>query len=626
MCGIFGAINLNGSDCAEIDKVTTGIGLMRHRGPDGHGVETAGPVSFGHARLSIIDLDLGKQPMQDHTGTGIITYNGEVYNFPEIRKDLEKTGRRFDTHSDTEVVLNACLEWGEDCLEHFRGMFSFACYDTGSGKALIARDRAGKKPLFYTTRNGTLFFSSEIEPLYRVAGPFRINPEALDDYLYWQYIPAPRTIYRDVHCLPPAHYLAVDTKSGQIVRKRYWGLSFKEDRSLSFDDWLEELDCVLRESVRLRLVSDVPFGAFLSGGIDSSLVVGYMSDILNQPVKTFSIGFENADFSELQYAKQVAELCGTEHYTKIVKVESLGILPLLVKHYGQPFADSSAIPTYYVSRMARENVKMVLSGDGGDENFAGYNTYEYVVSGQVKKRQEKFGERLTRYALGLLGRARPILEQNSGHSIFDLYSSVYKHFSSQERDLLYNERYASLVDNEQSYRRSLLALQGDTLVSRLQHLDILTYLPYDILTKVDIASMANSLEVRTPLLDHRLMEIAATIPASFKLREIHADGQTTYDKKYILKALALKRFPKSVIERPKKGFGIPLGDWFAGGLREDVRGRLVNSKHLPLFFNMDTIQRILNEHSRVHDMSAKIWNLLFLNEWMVQHENTLDVS
>lgn len=624
MCGIFGAINLDGSPRLEETQVAEGVRLLKHRGPDGFGVSTIGAVSFGHTRLSIIDLALGQQPMKDAYDDGLITYNGEIYNFKKIKALLEKEGRRFLTNSDTEVVLNAFLQWGESSLDHFRGMFAFACLDKKKKKILLARDRIGKKPLFYVNKNNKFYFSSELDPLYRTVGPFKMDLQALDDYLYWQYIPAPRTIYCDVRCLPPAHYLLIDLATGKIDEKKYWDLQFREDRTLGYDDWFVKLDDAVRESVKLRLVSDVPFGAFLSGGIDSSLVVGYMADILEQPVKTFSIGFENADYSELKYAKKVAEICGTEHHNKIVKAESLKILPDLVRHYGQPFADSSAIPTYYVSRMARDNVKMVLSGDGGDENFAGYNTYEYILSRQSKCGKTGFAELLKSYAFkwGRRGQASCRLDERPS-GLFQLYSMVYNHFPPQERRELYQSKYKSLVDAEQSFRRGIVEDGKGPLLSRLQLLDILTYLPYDILTKVDIASMANSLEVRTPLLDHKLMEIAATMPTRFKVREEKNNGVVTYDKKYILKALTRKRFPKEIIDRPKWGFGIPLGEWFAGELKEDVRKRLTQSVFLPKYFNMDAVEGVVNRHSTTDDMSARLWNLLFLEEWMRQHEGAL---
>lgn len=629
MCGIFGVINLNSQPADGLrGTVENGIRLLRHRGPDEQGIESRGGVCFGHARLSIIDLESGHQPMSNYDKSGLIVYNGEVYNFPEIRSILEKRGYTFLTRSDTEVVLNAYLEWGPGCLSHFRGMFAFAAVDFKKRRVLLARDRLGKKPLFYTEKDNRLYFSSELEPLYKTIGPFKIDLESMDDYLNWQYIHAPKTIYQGVHALRPAHYIEIDLVSGKMSHERYWKLVFKENRSFSIEDWEHKLDELLRESVRIRLRSDVPFGVFLSGGIDSSLVTSYMAEILDEPVKTFSIGFKETDFSELEYAEKVAKLNKTEHYTEIVEAESLALLPLLVRHYGQPFADSSAIPTYYVARMARKHVKMALSGDGGDENFAGYNSYEYIMraleggpacdaSSGIKRRLYDVG----RYYYLLFKRLAVI--NSPVDSAYELHCHTAKHFSPYERRKLFKEEYEGVVQDNAPYRKALMNIGNQPMISRLQHLDLMAYLPFDILTKVDIASMANSLEVRTPFLDHVLVETAATIPAEFKLKEEKINKTVSYDKKYILKRIARKRYPSDIIDRKKMGFGVPLGIWFATKLKEDVRKKLMESEYLPGFFNMDEIGRIVNAHSLDHNYSTSLWNLLFLEEWMNSHRGSM---
>jgi asparagine synthase (glutamine-hydrolysing) len=626
MCGIFGSIQLNCAENGDSRIVADGVRLLSHRGPDGQGVEMVGPACLGHARLSIIDLTGGKQPMLTEDGRGAISYNGEVYNFLEIKKELQRLGCAFRTNSDTEVVLQAYLQWGNCCLNKFRGMFAFACFDRKQKTVLLARDRVGKKPLFYTKQGEALYFSSELEPLYRTIGPFKMDMEALDDYLSWQYIPAPKTIYQGIISLPPGHFLEINLKDSRWNVKRYWNLEFREDRTLSPTEWALNLDAKLREAVRIRLVSDVPFGAFLSGGIDSSLVVGYMAEIMEMPVQTFSIGFRNADFSELEYAKAVAQICGTEHHSQIVEADSLGVLSLLAWHFGQPFADSSAIPTYYVSRMAREQVKMVLSGDGGDENFAGYNTYENILGrlDGYPSRWASWKERLQVLACSWYHKLQKFAYRSlSMQDLYGLHCSFYCHFSSQERRRLYQEKWGGVVAEQSAGRQALLDLQDAPLVSRLQYLDIMTYLPYDILTKVDIASMANSLEVRTPLLDHELMEAAATMPTELKLKKTVTPGGIRYEKKYILKELAYQRYSGELVDRPKKGFGIPLGEWFDTNLKEEIRRKLLHSNCLPLLFNMPEIDKILHLHTIRMDKSHQLWNLLFLDEWMTQHPDAL---
>lgn len=633
MCGIFGLIGINrpatGDDARLVER---GVALLRHRGPDGHAVVTRDSVSLGHRRLAIVDVGGGHQPMWSQDRRGVISYNGEVYNFEDLEGELAALGRTFATRSDTEAVLNAYLAWGDAAPSRLRGMFAFAAVDWEKQRAIIARDRLGIKPVYYTVRNGSLLWSSELEPLYQTAGPFHLDLSALDDYLSWQYIPAPRTIYEEVRCLPPGHYLTVDLGTGEWSEQRYWQLAFSEDRSLSIEDWGERLDAMIRESVRIRLMSDVPFGAFLSGGIDSSIVVGYMAEIMDRPVETFTIGFNEADFSEVKYAEEVARLNGTHHRTEIVDADSLDLLPLLVRHYGQPFADSSAVPTYYLSRMASRHVKMVLSGDGGDENFAGYHSYEYIAR-QMEAREPAsaggrgawFRQLATRYygRLARQAQAPAAVLDDPVDAAYAHHCVTAHHFPPAERRQLWLPQFRNHVREVQPERRALMDLEGAPIVSRLQHLDLMAYLPFDILTKVDVASMANSLEVRVPLLDHKLVEMAATMPVEFKLKREVVNGETRYDKKHVLKRLAKTRYPAGIIDRPKMGFGVPIGDWMAGKLRSQIEARLLHSRVLPRFFDMAHVTALWRRHLEHRDATAKIWNLLFLDEWMKTHEAAL---
>jgi asparagine synthase (glutamine-hydrolysing) len=615
MCGIFGTIRLDGTANRDEALVRQGSDLLRHRGPDGEGIVQHGVVCFGHRRLAIIDLEAGAQPMWSADDGALITYNGELYNYKALRDELARRGSRFRTNSDTEVLVAAYQQWGEDCLSRLRGMYAFAAYDAQRGQVLLARDRPGEKPLFYTVRNGRLAFSSELEPLFRTFGPFRLNLDAMDEYLAWQYVPAPATIYQDVFCLPPAHRLTIDLRSGKVTQDRYWQLTFREDHSLTEAEWESRIAAKIREAVESRLVSDVAFGAFLSGGVDSSLVVGCMADALREPVRTFSIGYAEQEYSELPFAREVAEICGTQHLETLLGAEALDEMPRLVRHYGQPFADSSMIPTFNVSRLARAQVKMVLSGDGGDEGFGGYNTYEGILSsdGGYADAGRTTVAGLGRKFLGeLLGRSAPVAVATP---LADLHERYYRHFSLDDRQALYRPEYQAWARDRVESRRAILHSTSTPALSRLQLVDVLTYLPHDVLTKVDIASMAMSLEVRAPLLDHELLEMAATLPVELRLKPTLAG----FTKKYLMKQVALRRFPAHVIERPKRGFGLPMGHWL-GARRAMLAERLTRSEALATYFSRERMAALVAAHTASADQSARLWNLLVLDEWLITHD------
>jgi len=614
MCGIVGIVALPGSPPPDRDRVARGITLLHHRGPDGQGIAEAGPVCFGHARLAIVDVEHGAQPISQADG-GVLTYNGEIYNHTALRRELEAEGHRFTTRSDTEVLFAACRQWGAGALARLRGMFAFAFWDAPSDTVILARDRVGKKPLYYTRGPWGIAFASELEVLWRTFGPWPLDADALDEYLAWQYVPAPRTIYRGVNCLPPGHLLAVDCRSGRIDIRPYWSLEFKEDRSLSVAEWDRIIDAKIGEATAIRLMSDVPFGAFLSGGVDSSLVVAHMAELLDSPVETFSIGYRESAYSELPFAEAVAADLRTRHHSQVLDEESLAILPTLVRHYGQPFADSSAIPTWHVSALARRSVKMVLSGDGGDEVFAGYNTYERIVSAAAPQLSGCLGGRLLRRLLG------PLLP-STAPDLGVLQARCYGHFQEDERRSLLRGRWREAVADRTGDRGAILGRKDLPLISRLQMCDLATYLPFDILTKVDVAAMANSLEVRAPLLDHELIELAATLPAEQRLAA-HADGPAPcWEKKVLLRRLTRGKVPAATVDRPKMGFGLPLGPWLSPRLPA-IGARLRQSSLLAELLEPAEVERLIAGHSDAHDLSAKLWNIMVLAEWLEAHPEVL---
>lgn len=600
MCGIAGIIQ------AGSDGVAAAMaGRLRHRGPDGSGEWACEDVSLSHRRLSIIDLAGGKQPLHNEDASVHVTYNGELYNFHELRDELRGLGHTFTTASDTEVVVHAWEEWGRDCVERFRGMFAFAIWDMKKRQLFLARDRAGIKPLFYC-RAGSLFaFASELQAFAAIPELTRtLDREALDLYLHFQYIPAPFTIFKEIRKLPPAHTLLVSPDSEPDVR-RYWELKFEPETGLSENDWIDRLDAVISESVRLHLVSDVPFGAFLSGGVDSSLVTSYMSEHLREEhVRTYSIGFDDPEFDELSCARIVSEHLKTTHREEVVHPDALAILPELVRHYGEPFADSSAIPTYYVSRLAAQNVKMVLSGDGGDEAFAGYASYAFMAR---EHRPARGFHRRARFLLGQAGRRAKLLPPlpDPRRTWFAMVAG----FDEAARADLWRVKGSE----EAAWRwfAKEAPVNGTDLCSRFQGFDLRHYLPDDILTKVDIASMCHSLEVRVPLLDHVVLETAARVPVDLRLKSMGVDsnGMPRFETKYILKKVAERRVPREVIWREKKGFSIPLARWTHGALgtlAEEWFGG--SDARVFEYFEPQAVRSAIRN-------PRQVWALVFLEAW-----------
>ncbi len=633
MCGIVGILDI--FLIPERSLVEEMCRIMKHRGPDGEGYYIEGTTALGHRRLSIIDLEGGKEPLSNEDETVWITYNGEIYNFLELKKELIEKGHRFRTKSDTETIVHAYEEYGTRCLEKLRGMFAFGIWDERRKTLFLARDRLGKKPLYYYMDDKKFVFASELKAILQDKSIKReINTKAVADYLTYNYIPFPETIFKNIYKLPPAHSMTVrivqdvqnsntGIKQGERLElsvQQYWDVQYIPDYSLSADDWATALREKLKEAVKLRLISDVPLGAFLSGGIDSSTIVALMSMVQNSPVKTFSIGFKEEDFSEINYAQQIAKRFGTEHYELIVEPDALEVLPRLAWEFDEPFADSSAIPTYYVSKMARQHVTVILSGDGGDETFAGYRRYLWAndmhrynwLPSTLKK--ILFGIPAALLPEGIKGKgmlthlSKDPFERYAGLNTFgghyylenvlskDVVADIKENYNGNHSNYLFLKKYYD-------------ACKSDDYLTKIQYVDTKTYLAEDILTKVDRASMLCSLETRAPLLDHEVVELAARIPSPLKI----GNNET----KHILKMAMKDILPDEILFRKKMGFGVPLVHWFKKDLAEYARDVLLSRKAVERnIFNQNYIQSMLNNHQKKgRDLSARIWALLFFEHW-----------
>ncbi len=611
MCGIAGIL-LKQRNVVEQDLMNMSERLI-HRGPDGSGVFIHKQVGLAHRRLSIIDLEGGKQPLSNKDGTLWISFNGEIYNYRELRQELIHKGHEFKTQSDTEVVVHSYEEWGTSCVERLRGMFAIAILDLRRQEFFLARDHFGIKPLVYASSESVFCFASELQAFKPISElHLTIDISALNLYLQLQYIPAPFTIYKEAKKLPPAHWMRVGFNGVIKETKRYWQWRFRESEAKTEAEWMEALESVVKESVKAHLVSDVPFGAFLSGGIDSSAVVGYMAEQMNVPVKTFSIGFNHEAYNELEYAKIVSKRWGTEHYTEIVEPDALGILPQLVKHYGEPFGDSSAIPTWYVSRLARRHVTMVLTGDAGDELFAGYRSYTENWSRYVKPVPEHLSG-VKKYLYPLLNFVQPGNYPLRSASPENWLRTV-NYFQQVERNRLWVKEIADQMVEE-----------GDLMIEQLfreaapyshfqkaQFVDFNSYLPGVVLNKVDVASMMHSLETRTPLLDIRVAEFAASIP---QIININKEKQQ-WEGKVLLKKVLQRFYPKEFIYRPKMGFAVPVSDWFGknGVVNPLIRERLLDRQlGFSDYFFQPELEKVVSGTN-----GGQIWLLLFLQEWFQQ--------
>ena len=641
MCGIAGILDLKGRAVEQpvLERLCT---CLAHRGPDDEGFHVEGNVALGQRRLSIIDLSSGRQPMSNEDGTVWVTFNGEIYNFLELRTELEAHGHRFATRSDTEVIVHAFEQYGTGCLERFRGMFAFAIWDQRRRLLFLARDRVGKKPLFYARADGQFVFASELQALLQhpgVRSGRELDPAAIDEYLTYGYIPAPGTAFRNVFKLPPAHFLTLELPEedeeggvGAVDPKvePYWRLEYTPKLDLDEDEAAEALLEVLTEAVRLRLIADVPLGALLSGGVDSSVVVALMSRLSDRPVKTFSIGFDEKAFNELPYARLVARRYGTDHHELIVRARALDVLPTLVRHYGEPFADSSAIPSYHVAQLTRRHVTVALNGDGGDECFAGYE--RYLGSGLAERYQRiprplRVGmiEPLATLIPGTLprrnrlGQAKRFL-QVAAQPAARRYLRWVTYFTPEQKQGLYTPEFRARLGGREGgawllHQFADVRREGCDHLDALLATDVRSYLPYDLLVKMDIATMASSLEARSPFLDHKVMEFAARLPGRYKLH-----GTTL---KYLLKKVARKLLPAENLDRRKMGFGMPVGNWMRGELRPLLDDVLLSPRALARgYFRPEAVQQLVQENAKgPHDHSNQLWALLWLELW---HQEFLD--
>ncbi|HEY6230100.1 MAG TPA: asparagine synthase (glutamine-hydrolyzing) [Pyrinomonadaceae bacterium] len=628
MCGITGFIDLwSTSSERDADARAATLDAMclviRHRGPDDQGVMLNDGVALGMRRLSIIDLAGGHQPISNEDNTVSIVFNGEIYNYRELQKTLQSRGHHFVTNSDTETIVHAYEEYGAACLHHLRGMFAFAIWDQRDQKLFIARDRVGKKPLYYSvTRSGALVFGSELKSLLDHPEVERtINPRALDAYFSLGYVPDPISIFENVEKLPPGHHLTFT--HGRLTIERYWDFRYDlngNGNGHSASDYLEELRALLDEAVKLRLVSDVPLGAFLSGGIDSSTVVGLMSRHLDQPVKTFSIGFNEDSYDELKYARLTAKKFGTEHHEFLVTPDICEVVDQLAWHFDEPFADSSAIPTYVVSKLAREHVKVVLTGDGGDELFAGYSRY---VTERQRSKFDRVPRLLKEGLMDPLSRSLPHgawgrnYLQNVSLDPIGRYLDNVSVFTGLNKSALYSDGFSDQLRDSSHLNAYFQELSRNVKtgapLDSLLYIDSKTYLPGDILTKVDRMSMAVSLEARVPLLDHKLIEFVTRIPAAMKL----AGNET----KHLFKKAIADLVPAEIVNRPKQGFGVPIQSWINQQLRDRIRDTLNDPRTLERgYVSRGHVELLLDEHERGRrDHAMGLWSLLMLELWHRQY-------
>ncbi len=627
MCGITGKISFQRQAIATKDIAAMNRAIA-HRGPDDTGIYISPDqaVGLGHQRLSIIDLSsAGHQPMR-YMNRYEIVFNGEIYNFQAEREALQKLGYKFSSHTDTEVILALFDRYKEKCLEHLRGMFAFAIYDEQEQTLFCARDRAGKKPFKYYCDTNVFIFASELKAIL-TQPEYKKEPDymALHHYLTLQYVPAPLTGFKGIKKLEPGHYLKVNLKNRHIDIQKYWHLDYSHKLDISTSAWEERIMNSLEDATKIRMISDVPIGAFLSGGIDSSTIVGLMAKHSSRPIKTFSIGFESEQHNELPYARQIAALFKTDHTEFIVKPDAIDVLPELVRRYEEPYADSSALPTYYLSKLARSHVTVALNGDGGDENFAGYGRYSiqkfalwydkllflHNFLGKPAAKLMSLGVKNT-----LTKRADQFaktLQEDYKHR----YSNYICYFSNSEKRALYSDKFAHLIGQNDSYdviSQKFIEAATNNKLDQMLYADFSTYLPDDLLVKVDIASMSVGLEGRSPFLDHKFLELTAQIPFNLKLKGLN-------NKKYILKKALSGFIPENILNRPKMGFGVPIEKWFRGDLHTYASDILLSDRAVKRgFFKPEALKSLLNTHRHTNiNYANHMWALLTMELWFREY-------
>jgi asparagine synthase (glutamine-hydrolysing) len=621
VCGIAGIASAGRPNARLVHQMCD---ALVHRGPDGSGFHDDDHAALGMRRLAIIDVAGSQQPVYNEDRTVAAVFNGELYNFRELREHLHRRGHRFATNGDSECLVHLYEDYGTDLVHHLRGMFAFAIWDVPARRLLLARDRVGKKPLYWREDQKSLVFGSELKAL--VADPAvnrRIDPIALHHYLTYQYVPAPWSIYQGIQKLPPGHLLS--WQDGVATISRYWRLDFTQRQVTSVPEAAEQLRCLLLDATKVRMLSERPLGAFLSGGLDSSAVVAAMARQSSGPVRTFSIGFEDGQFDERAHARRLAEFYGTDHQEFVVTSAAADVLPTLAWHFDEPFADASAIPSFYVARMSSQQVTVVLTGDGGDESFGGYQRYVLMgMAGRIpvpdfaRPGMLDLGSRIIRHSrTGSWARSAGRMSQVLGQPVPRRYARIMAYFTPEQKLDLYTGEMRDVVADVDSYELLDWAYsesRAESDVCRLMDVDVQTYLPGDLLAKVDITTMACSLEARSPFLDHHLMEWAAGLPAQLKVHWL-----TT---KVLLKQAMLPWLPNDLVTRRKQGFGVPIASWLRTELRDMSWDVLTDSTARSRgLFRPEAVSGLLSEHEQGIDHSRQIWALIQFELW---HRNFID--